>query len=375
MRATTSKQVRSHVSQPGMPGSSQAPPVPSAENTVMPGSSEATAAATASRAASSDSRGTPGGLGLLQEAVYRLRTCDAPVRKIYFGEVHDAPENLNLIGQVLEGAVAARAGKIRLYKELNFPAGHQGERDFDERGENPRFKNQAGKLILDTHVRPGVVVDEQDARRFVNAARDQDVSFRMMNWHNPERRDMTRFVQDRQFAIAWTGATHALSRLHPSPQVRDIFTDPWLGEFSHANDTQTSRNLAMLPPVLRERALTRGAQEDMLDGAARSQEAAPTVLVLSSSIWACPDTGPGDAAPEGRVLAPQEKRARFIRYYNSQGFAVIEVPFADRQHATMVVPGQYLPQLRELAAAHPDEIRLFCNGLPGGPPVPAPDLL
>jgi hypothetical protein len=277
---------------------------------------------------------------------------------------------------MLEGAVAANMGKVRLYKELNFPVGYLHEKEFDQRGENPKTKNQVGKYILDNHTLPGTPVEQRDVQRFVDAARGPEVSFRIMNWLNPDRRDMTRFVQDREFAIAWTGAAHALRKLYPDPNERDLVTEPWLGEFGVDTVTKTIRNVAMLPPALHESAvMTRAAQEDMCDGAARSQEAGPTALVLSSSIWSSREIGEGAAEPEGRVLGPLEKRARFIRHYNSKGFAVMEVPFAEGLNATMVVPGQYLPQLRQFVADHPDHIRLFCHGLPGGAPAPIHDEL
>ena len=362
MKPTAATTMRVH-----LPPAAQ-PPTP--EGKVAPGPSHATGAALSASSGRGDAGAAPRNLTAIQDAMRRLRQAPVPIGKAIFAEGHDEPENLDLAGRMLEGAVAGASGPIHLYKEFNFHPGSSDEAQIEQRGLKQDTKGQVLGYIVQHHAAPSVPRKVEDITRFATAGMSKDVSVQLLNYVNPNRRDMSRFVQDKEFAIAWTGCAHVLKKLLPDPKQRDLVTEPWLGKYHGDVATRTIRNLAVPPEVLRQASVTRAAQEDMFDGFARAQEVPPTVLVMSNRIWLETEVGESATVEDGRVLGPMEKRARFIEHCNSKELIAVEVPVDATSSALLVMPGEYLPQMRELRDTDPERVKIFWHGLPGSAPAP-----
>jgi hypothetical protein len=312
-------------------------------------------------------------LGLVQQAVKMLGQADPPVTKLMFGEEHGAHGNYNLLGRLLEGFADAAPGEdLHFYKEWNYAPGDPMAKDVEWRMGNAtshRADREAVVNFMNNHLYKASDPIEE-ARRFSLAALRPAVAFKLMNWADPSRADMSAFIADLERAFAMAGGAHFLSKLLEATGDPNLATEPWLGKHRLDKSRNVVRNIHVLPGMLQQPRLTVEAQREMLNGFARANDVAPTVFVMSSSGWACDEWGAGVAEPEGRPLAPNEKRDRFIKYYNGKGFAVMEVPFAKGLNATMVVPAQYLPQLKAFAAEHTGHVRIHAEGLQRPKPAP-----
>jgi hypothetical protein len=306
---------------------------------------------------------------LVQTLVRTLCEAEPPVTNWEMGESHLAPGNFNLIGRILEGAADAAdaaSSELHFYREFAVPVGRPDgvelERQMNKK--SPKIPTMVADQLM-------VPLDKADDKtRFIHAALRPSVSLKLINYLDPNRRDMTRFFLDSALSFASVGLTHTLEKTLDSQH--QVTTYVFLGNYTYDYKNNIYRNVYSIAEPYKGPGFTPEARQDMTDGFSRASEKALTVHIMSSSSWK--DAFDGVVEPEGRALSPVERRERFIHHYNKEGFAVIEVPFAKGLNATMVVPAQFLTQLKSFQAERPDHVKLYCDGLPkcapgaGAPP-------
>lgn len=288
------------------------------------------------------------------------------VNKIIIGEQHTLPGRYGLIADTLE---AVNTGRVNFYRE--YVSGDQATAPAMERDwmHMDWRKFVAAALVQDS---PELgVITEGEKKAFIAAAMRQDVSLKIMDWRS-DRTDTTRFIEDETFAIASLGIAHALFEPIAFDPSRIVLMAPFLGDFSVGPDLETSRNFMPLPKGLFP-PLTWEEQDECFNNFERTQAAAPAVFVTTSNFWAGLAEFGLSVDPHGEIPGPSGLRDRFIKYYNSQNFAVLELPLPSSRefNATMIVPAKFLPQLEALAAKHPKKVRLFAEGLAPSEPVSA----
>jgi hypothetical protein len=297
------------------------------------------------------------------EAVRGLR--ESGVHKIILGEEHTLPGRYGLIANTLQ---AVNTGGVNFYREfVTFDEATATTMERDWMLDDRRIF-VAAALVQDSPGQGVITVDEK--RAFVAAAMRPNVTTRIMNWL-PQRNDTTRFIEDQTFAIASMGAAHALFEPIGYDPSMVVLMAPFLGDFSVGPDLESSRNF--LPLSKGTLPLNWDEQDECFNTFSRAQSVAPTMFLTTSNLWAALAKLELSVEPDGEIPGPSGLRDRFIKYYNDQNYAVLEVPLPSVKqfNATMIVPAQFLPQLQEFAARHPKRVRLYAEGLPVRQPAPA----
>jgi hypothetical protein len=298
-------------------------------------------------------------LKLLERAIRQLCERDDGISKIFVGEAHNEPGNVERLTRAIEGGLYAKRGPVTVYREMGFlPAEAAGAAQAEVVLGSPVPSHRAIAL---ERIREGLGSEQDSAAALAQYAKiggRKDVAFKLMNWFDPQRRDMSRFIQDRNFAIASLGEAHALNDVVAGQ--KNLFTVTWLGP-CHVDKTPAAKhsNVANLPPLLRAGSLARDAQVDAFNGFARAlRKDGQAMFIGSGAMWSHGDLQDVVMQPEGRPLAPAELRERFIAHYTSLDCAVIELPAAQGVEAVLVVPKNFLPRLGPLIAKNPEQIRV-----------------
>ena len=286
-------------------------------------------------------------LRLVQTLVRTLCEAEPPVTKWEMGEHHLAPGNFNLIGRILEGAADvadAASSELHFYREFVFPVGHP-EGVKVERLMNKKSP-QITTMVADQLMVPSDKAD--DKTRFIHAALRPSVSLKLINYLDPNRRDMTRFFLDSALSFASVGLTHTLEKTLDSQH--QVTTYVFLGNYTYDYKNNIYRNVYSIAEAYKGPGFTPEARQDMTDGFSRASEKALTVhispvvagkMTHSMELW---------SRKAGRSRRSSGVSVSSTTTTEEEGFAIIEVPFAKGLNATMVVPAQFLPQLKSFQA-------------------------
>ncbi|MGK6305627.1 hypothetical protein [Variovorax sp. DT-64] len=261
-------------------------------------------------------------LARYKDLVGQLR--DKGVKKIILAETHYASANIALIAGTVSGANQGGEG-ISYYREIQ----EKYERDLQTTADKDLvFQTVLKHIVLDPANAAGPEVDM--LREELTSSRRVEV--KPLSFQNPSRMDMREFVKHDGFDIASMGTAHAMFEF----AGKDTVLVPWMG-------------LIMANPAYKAPRFSERVQKDMLDGFAKAQKKAPTVLILQSQAWAI-----------------GMKREDIYRYYNEdKGLVVVELPLSPSVNASIIAPPSLLDPLKLFAAQHHGRVWILCKGIEG----------
>ncbi|MGE4242531.1 hypothetical protein [Ramlibacter sp.] len=281
---------------------------------------------------------------LYRELVRRLRS-EAGVARVLVGTAPTRSRDLALVTEAVRGGLDASrrpAGppEVALYKGWGAVPDSQTEKKIAAR----EYREGVIAEFLASFASAQPPLGDDDARRFQGAMALHKVTPKFMNFAEPKRADMRRFLTGTEpFAVASVDLVHAVGA--------------WLRE----------RGFAM-PWAARAEAVSRAAGTGGLDGMELAEDlGVRTIFVAQSELWT-------------REMTAE----RFREHYNDEGLAVMEIPWhvddaaagGDGILVSVLAPASALPVLQQFAAAHP-QVRLYCAGIAGCAPLDSghrPDL-
>ena len=278
-------------------------------------------------------------VNLYAEAMRELR--DAGIKKVFLAEYHGRRQNLQMVTGALEGVTRARDSSrpVSFYRELkpsHDPAANPSvDETVDAHMRSPAFRAYAVQHLLSYIGNNDYDEKSTAGKAFKAAMSNQKISIKLISFNNPRRFDMKRFLDDKDFAIASVGATHALGT-----RLRDN-----LMGFQWAGVVDRIPVPGMLVPPL-----TPAQQADRFDGFIRAVEKGPAAVVLQNECWG-----------SDKVT----NREQLHQFFNGVGLPVLEVPMLEGFNATIIATPEALPAFKKIAKENEGRVYLLCKGIDG----------
>lgn len=284
----------------------------------------------------------PGEVDSLRGLIADLRS--SGVQKVFIGESHGQSLNAFVIAEVLAGAADA-GGETAFHRE-SFVAPNAHEQ-FENRlsKKEPKALDDIDLVIA---AKRGTRDPDMIAglRFFRKTVQQGNVVIRVMDFGNPSRSDMTRFIKEEGFAVASVGQNHVTCRATGSGVVLDC------GPRGHDSDTNGRR--AKMYGKLSPKKFA-----ELYNGGARLRASGKlSILVLSSELWSF------------------YSRGAYQRDFNEQGLVVLETRLAKflnvgpskPGNVTLVADKSMLPILQKFAEKNQIDSYLLCEGIKGCEP-------
>ena len=274
------------------------------------------------------------------DAVSLLRR--SGVKKIFLAEHHWDPENVNLIAGALSGGNGPKNKGVVFYREMDTRKSTRigtpdEDKEWDEILASPQYlkSSEARRLLLQQLLKNIVKKPDEVTGPGVDMLRNEitesaGVEIKLASFLNPERMDIDNILKQEKFLLASVGLAHAMYKFN----TRNDLLLPWTG-FITENPFPT---YLYSDEVLK----------DMFNGFERAAEKCRAALILQSNAW-------NDDMTKEDVH----------RYYNGEGFVVVELPLSKSVNATIVAPASALPKFQLFAEEHDGHVWILCNGIKG----------
>lgn len=260
------------------------------------------------------------------------------VLKYFLAEVHRQEGNLEMAAQALAGLIDGleEHQTVSFYREMWASPPSDQTHSVDPIIEKAMTDMKSRPAITEHLIK--VLRDKADVgsgpsqKLFKEVLKSNRLQPKLMSFKNPSRRDMDRFLADKDFAVASVGLAHALYKFESLNKLKM----PW--------------SAVITPMANGYKTMDQRLQKTLWDGMERSEMQAPTALVLQSEAWSF--------APDN----PQfPSRSDMYQHFHKKGYVIMEVPLGKNGNATIIAPGIAREMLREIARGCNNRVSLVLD--------------